>query len=156
MALIFSMLVFLMLTSPAAELDCFIPSPPAVELDRAKAVFVGKVIGREYVEDSSSEQGVSGERLIIKIAVERVWKGEIGKEVIMYTSEVRQSDDTTSMMAEDFDFVNEKRYLIYADGTVNRLHTSACTRSREFEKAADDLKELGEGHQPGEKKEVSN
>jgi hypothetical protein len=66
----------------------------------------------------------------------------------MYTREARQPNGLTSMMSEDFYFKDGQQYLIYADGTTERLQTSACTRSREIEKAGEDLKELGEGHEP--------
>lgn len=150
---ILSLIMFLLLTPSMAEARCFIPQKPTVELGKAKAVFTGKVIGREYVKEIFSEEGVTAERLVIKIAVERVWKGDVSKEVSMYTSQVRHPNGLTSMMAEDFNFADDKRYFIYAFGTFDRLQTSGCTRTREVEKAGDDLKELGEGFEPSEKKD---
>jgi hypothetical protein len=151
-SLILSVFMLFSLTSTATERRCMIPGSPAVELGRANAVFTGKVVGREYVKDVFSEPDVTGERLVIKIAVERVWKGEVGKEVLMYTSTVRHSNDLISMMAEDFNFTDDKRYLIYAVGAADRLQTSACSRSRMIEKAEADLRELGKGYEPLERK----
>jgi hypothetical protein len=51
------------------------------------------------------------------------------------------------MMEEDFMFADGKEYLVYASGQEERLVTSACTRTRELEKAGEDLKELGEGYE---------
>jgi hypothetical protein len=65
----------------------------------------------------------------------------------MYTSEVRQPNGQSSMMEEDFIFADGKEYLVYANGQEERLVTSACTRTRELEKAGEDLKELGEGYE---------
>lgn len=150
MALIISILLFFM-AAPSAGMRCIIPGTPKEELGKATAVFAGKVTGHKYVKDDLSGQGVSGKRLAFELTVERVWKGKIEGEVLMYTSEVRQSNGETSGMSEDFNFEDGKRYLIYAVGTIGRLRTSACNRSRELEKAENDLKELGAGHEPERK-----
>jgi hypothetical protein len=144
-------LIALMFSAPLPELRCFKPGTPIEELGKSSAVFTGKVIGRNYFEDDASGIGVAGQRLVIRLKVERIWKGEVGEEVLMYTSEVREPNGLFSMVAEDFDFEDGKRYLVYAGGPKERLRTSACTRSREFEKAGDDLMELGEGHEPKRK-----
>ncbi len=139
----------LLTLSPATGMRCIIPGTPTVEFRKSKAVFTGKVVGREYIKDENASSDLdAGERLVIKLAVERVWKGEIGDEVLMYTSEVRHSNGIFSMMAEDFRFEDGEQYLVYANGEMKRLKTSACMRTRKLEKAEDDLKELGEGHKP--------
>ncbi|MDQ3685821.1 MAG: hypothetical protein M3430_09495 [Acidobacteriota bacterium] len=146
------MLTTLMLPTPLPGVECSVPGSPTEELRKSKAVFTGKVIGRKYVMDNPSGVGFPGQRLVIRLQVERVWKGEIGEEVLMYTSWMRQLNGSDSTSGEDFGFENSQRYLIYAGGTLERLSTSACTRSRELGKAGDDLKELGEGHEPTRKK----
>jgi hypothetical protein len=145
-------LITLMSPDPLPSLRCMRPGTPIEELHKSSAVFTGKVSGRDYIEDDASENGVAGQRLVVRLKVERVWKGDIGGEVKMYTSEVRHPNGLTSMMSEDFHFQDGKRYLVYAGGQVERLSTSACTRSRELEKAGDDLRELGEGHEPKRKR----
>jgi hypothetical protein len=141
-------LVFVVITaSPVANVRCVIPGTPAAELSRATAVFSGKVVGRDYISEETPS-GDTAHRLIIKIAVERVWKGDIFADETMYTSEVRLANGMTQTDAEDFYFQDDKQYLIYAFGKRDRLLTSGCTRSREFSKADDDLKELGYGHEP--------
>ncbi len=147
MTIITSILIFLILVS-SAGLRCIVPGTPTQELSKSEAVFTGQVIGREYVKDTSLEQDSAGERLVIKLSVDKIWKGKIGKEVLMYTSEVRYPNGVTSMMAEDFHFEDEKKYLIYANGSMEKLRTSACTRSRKLEKAELDFIELGEGQEP--------
>jgi len=146
------MLTALMLPSLLPGVECFALGSPTEELRGSKAVFAGKVIGRKYITDNLSGVGTPGQRLLIRLQVERVWKGEIGEEVLMYTSRMRQPNGLDSIMANDFSFKDGQRYLVYAGGTLERLSTSACTRSRELGKAGDDLKELGEGHEPIRKK----
>jgi TonB family protein len=126
--------------------ECIKPGPPTAELARATAVFSGKVVGRDYVVEKTASGRV--QRLIIKIRVERVWKGDISPDVTMYTSEVHLPNGVTDSIEEDFRFEDEKDYLIYAFGKSDHLMTSKCTRTRELSKAAEDLRELGNGHAP--------
>jgi hypothetical protein len=44
-------------------------------------------------------------------------------------------------------FIVGKSYLVYAYGK-EVFETGICTRTRDLDKASDDLKELGEGKEP--------
>lgn len=133
--------------APANVTRCFAPRSPTEELAKATAVFSGKVVRREYVPEATSE-GEFFERLIIRIAVERVWKGDIYADATMYTSETHLANGYVRIFGEDFNFEDDKEYLIYAFGKTDRLSTDVCTRTRELSKADDDLKELGDGNEP--------
>ena len=54
------------------------------------------------------------QRLVIKMAVGRVWKGDLSNEVTMFTSEIHLPDGNIRIFGEDFIFEDEKAYLIYA------------------------------------------
>jgi hypothetical protein len=107
----------------ALACSCARPGNPREELRRRDAVFSGEVtsINREKIE----------------FKVEKFWKGPRAKKVsIRY----EQSDCT-------YVFVTGKKYLVYAFGK-EILETDICTRTKELDKASDDLKELGEGKEP--------
>jgi hypothetical protein len=127
--------------------DCAEPPPPAGSLRAATAVFSGKVIGFEYVTDNDeTTPGQFIQRMTVRIAVERVWKGHLDSNESLYTSQVFLPNGQTSFSAEDFHFQDQKEYLVYAFGKPDHLSTSQCTRTRELSKAGSDLKELGLGH----------
>jgi hypothetical protein len=86
-------------TSPAR---CFIPRTVSDELEKSEAGFTGKVIAEEYMPVKPTSAG--GEVLTVKLAVERWWKGEMKKEVILYTQTIRYPNGVTSFMDEDFRF----------------------------------------------------
>jgi hypothetical protein len=107
----------------AMACDCAWPGSPREELQRKDAVFSGEVtsINRERIE----------------FKVEKLWKGHRARKAsIRY----EQSDCT-------YLFVVGKKYLVYANGK-EILETDKCTRTKELDKASDDLKELGEGKEP--------
>jgi hypothetical protein len=107
----------------ALACDCARPGSPREELRRVDAVFSGEV-------SSVSREG-------IEFKVEKFWKGPRTKKIsIRY----EQSGST-------YVFVVGKKYLVYAFGK-EILETSICTRTKELDKASDDLKELGEGKEP--------
>ena len=107
----------------AMACDCSWPGSPREELQRKDVVFSGEVTG------------INRERIEFK--VEKLWKGRrAGKLSIRY----EQSDCT-------YLFVVGKKYLVYAYGK-EILEMDICTRTKELDKASDDLKELGEGKEP--------
>ena len=138
---------FLPAASPV-NFRCVVPGPPAIELTRSVAVFTGKVVGRKYIDDTIPEFNVSGRRLVVLMKVDRVWKGDINEDVVIYKQEVIQENGLTWNAGEDFHQLDNKQYLIYAYGTIDKLSVSGCSRSRDLGKADDDLKELGEGYKP--------
>jgi len=109
----------------AMACDCPRPGSPREELRRKDAVFSGEVseINRE-----------SGK---IEFKVERFWKGPRAKKI-----SIKYEISTCT-----FVFYVGKSYLVYAYGE-GVLETDTCTRTRDLDKASDDLKELGEGEEP--------
>ena len=125
----------------------------AYELKSATAVFSGKVIAEEYrpVKDPTADEPEGSEVLVMKIAVERWWKGEGGEEAVMHTSLTKLPNGSMRMMAEDFQFEMGKNYLVYAYGQVDRLGTDVCRLTQNIEQATDQLRILGEGESPKKK-----
>ena len=73
----------------------------------------------------------------VEFKVEKFWKGPRAKKISL------------KYIGSDcaYQFVVGKKYLVYAYGK-EILSTSICTRTKELDKASDDLKELGEGEEP--------
>jgi hypothetical protein len=107
----------------AMACDCARPGSPREELQRVDAVFSGEV------------SSVTREKIEFK--VEKIWKGPRAKRISI---EYEQSDCT-------YVFAVGKKYLVYASGK-GVFSTSICTRTKELDKASDDLKEIGEGKEP--------
>jgi len=105
------------------------PKSPSEELKRAAAVFSGEV-GDIKTEERS---------FVVEIKVEKVWKGEIPKTIVVQTSK----------LASDcgYSFALGRKYLIYVYGG-EPFTVSHCSRTKPLESASEDLKELGEGNQP--------
>ena len=124
-------------------------------------VFAGKVIGFEYRKGIPNEflerrkkedKQFDYETLVVKFQVERWWKGEATTELFLVTDRTKNSDGSTSGSSCDYDFKEGESYLIYAYGKENELRTNPCTRTRPLNKT-EDLKILGEGKEPIEKKD---
>jgi hypothetical protein len=107
----------------AMACSCARPGSPREELRRRDAVFSGEVtsINREKIE----------------FKVEKFWKGPRAKWI-----SIKYELSTCTYV-----FVVGKKYLVYAFGK-EILETNICTRTKELDKASDDLKELGEGKEP--------
>jgi hypothetical protein len=109
----------------AVACDCARPGNPREELKRVDAVFSGEFIG------------VDRDREKREFKVEKIWKGPVAKRL---STRYELSDCT-------YLFVVGKKYLVYAYGK-EILETNTCTRTKELDKASDDLKELGKGEEP--------
>lgn len=134
--------------NPVAK--CFRPESPTKEMAKATAVFSGKVVAQEKVlEKLPSDELV--ERVIVKISVDRVWKGNVYTEVTMYTSQIFLANGLRTIDSEDFNFKDEENYLVYAFGEPDRLRTHGCTRTTKLSSAYGDLAELGEGREPNQR-----
>jgi hypothetical protein len=123
------------------------------QLQRAIAVFSGRVIAQEYKPLTTLTRGqVDGTKvLVVKLAVAEWWKGDLGEEVEMYTSVVKYPDGSTTFYAEDFNFELGKEYLVFASGLMEQLRTDICQGTKKIEFAEKDIKELGEGKLPKKK-----
>lgn len=125
----------------AQNCDCDPPSYPAQELIDAAAVFSGRVTSIRFVDSTELKEEIviSGERLFVQFAVDKVWKGEKKESFVVETN--------SSTSTCGFPFVVGESYLVYTfyplggeDSTT--LITSQCTRTRLLATAAEDLEEL--------------
>ena len=133
--------------------------------EQSTMIFAGKVVGFEYrkgipnqyMESRKKDSGnnIEYETLVVKFQVERWWKGEATTEVFLATDETKNSDGTGSGSSCDYHFKEGETYLVYAYGKENELRTYACARTRPLTKT-EDLKILGEGKEPIEKKDEPN
>jgi hypothetical protein len=108
---------------------CIPPKPPGEALKQASVVFAGEVSSIKTEKNSA----------IIEIKVEKVWKGQVIKTIVLETSKW-ESDC-------GYSFSIGKRYLIYAGGK-EPFTASRCSRTKLLDSALEDLKELGEGKEP--------
>lgn len=134
-------------------------------VEQSKMVFAGKVVGFEYrkgipnqyMESRKKDLGrdFEYETKVVKFQVERWWKGEATDEIILATSETKNSDGTGSRSSCDYYFKEGETYLVYAYGKGSELRTHACARTRLLDKN-EDLNILGEGKEPVEKNDEPN
>lgn len=122
-----------MLAGVESSLACTCaPSKSASEeLERATAVFAGKVIEIKRHKQSSDLSA----RVEAVFEVEKVWKGVNEKRVSIFTS--------SWSTACGYGFKEDRTYLVYAYGNAEaRLSTSICARTRRLKDAREDLREL--------------
>jgi hypothetical protein len=103
----------------------------------ATAVFSGKVV----------EAG----RLKLKFEVDKVWKGEVGKEFVMSTGARQYDEETFSTSSCDYNFKPGEEYLVYAYPVDPDLHPGStdlqgreCTRTKLAKSAEQEMKDLDE------------
>jgi hypothetical protein len=115
-------------------------------LAKAGAVFAGTVMSIEAVKDPSGERDeVFSERKVTLQTLES-WKGTNAPTLVVYTA--------PHEAACGYSFAQGKKYLVYAGerggSATNRadLRVSLCSRTCEYSKAADDLRELGASQKP--------
>lgn len=137
--ILLALIIPFLTAQPTLTSRCIERGSVAEEVDKSTAMFSGKAIAEEYRRLESD--GV-GEVLVVRIKVERVWKGEIGDTVVMYT---RMLKGQTSVRDEDFNFKVGESYLVYAYGSLAKLKTNGCTRTKLLKNAEEDLQALGEG-----------
>lgn len=129
---------------------CFMHGSVKEEFKIATAVFSGKVISEEYrrVTLPPGDQREGSEVLIVKLSVDRYWKGNGDSEVEMYTTVTKLPGGLIQSYAEDFHFELGEYYLIYAYGPPDKLRTDVCKRTAKVEQAKEDLRKLGKGKVP--------
>ena len=165
--------VICLLLSATKVFACGCPGSPDESLndavkyatEQSTVIFAGKVIGFEYRKGIPNEymeslkkylgKDFEYETKVVKFQVERWWKGEATTEVFLATDETKNSDGTGSGSSCDYHFKEGETYLVYANGKGNELRTHACARTRLLSKT-EDLKILGEGKEPVEKKDEPN
>ncbi len=118
----------------ASACSCLPPEPPKEALEKAEAVFVGRL-----VEVSEEGGGNMLARRRYQFEVSRYWKGELGKTTTL-TSAV-------SSAACGRSYAQDEEYLIYAsvDANGGGLVDFLCSRTRTLASADEDLAVLGPG-----------
>jgi hypothetical protein len=123
-------------------------------------VFAGKVIGFEFRKGIPNEfmqsKGIDYETKVVKFQVEQWWKGQVPKEIFLVTDETKNADGTESISSCNFNYKEGESYLVFAYGKENELRKMACSRTQQFNRAKEELKILGEGKKPAEKKDDPN
>ena len=76
------------------------------------------------------------------VKVEKVWKGEPAKEIILRTGTIKSSDGTWLSLSCDFKYVLGEKYLIYADGFKDALKITPCSRSTSLSLADKEIRML--------------
>jgi len=110
---------------------------PCESYGRAKAVFVGTVIGlrENRVSREVARKEDDWAPMIYKFSVEQSYLGVEGSEIEVFTGS--GGGDC------GYAFKNGQRYLVYAYPYLERLITSICTRTKPFSSANEDLAFLG-------------
>ena len=116
--------------------SCAPSKGPAGDLKLAAAVFSGKVVGvRRHKRAGDIFAGVEA-----VLRVERVWKGDGGATVSVFTASHSASCG--------YGFKEGRTYLVYAYRDARgRLSTGICSRTRRLKDAGEDLKEFGAGRE---------
>ena len=117
--------------------SCAPPGLPAEELERATAVFAGKVteidIPRGLLQSSADPVAVT-------FQVSEVWKGSVQPALVAKTARSGASCGYTFSIGQE--------YLVYANGTESDLEVWLCSRTTPLTAAAEDLLALGSGEIP--------
>jgi hypothetical protein len=113
---------------------CAPPQSASKELERAAAVFSGKVVSIKRHKGASD----LFTRVEVVFEVKTAWKRVESAEISIFTS--------AQSSACGYSFKAGRTYLVYAHGNDDgRLVTSICSRTRRLKDAREDLKELGSG-----------
>ncbi|NJN18412.1 MAG: hypothetical protein HC822_20230 [Oscillochloris sp.] len=115
--------------------SCIAPPPPGDALEQSQAVFSGTVLSIDPVAAGGPE--LSRE---VTFEVDSVWKGPIGPQIGLLTSE--------SSASCGYDFALGQSYMVYAYEQDGTLATGLCTRTAPLDAAAGDVELLGPGEAP--------
>ena len=126
----------------------------------SRVVFAGKVVGFEYRKGIPNRfmqsKNVDYETKVVKFQVERWWKGEVPREIVLATDETINADGTASNSSCNYNYKEGDSYLVFAYEKENVLRTMSCSRTQPLSRAEEDLKILGEGKEPVENKDEPN
>ncbi|WP_420642798.1 hypothetical protein [Candidatus Leptofilum sp.] len=133
------LLINLLAVSPTTVYACTCapPGSPAEELERATAVFAGKVT------QIDAPQGLlksSADPVQITFQVSEVWKGSVRATQLAKTV---RSDASCG-----YSFAIGQEYLVYASGSETDPEVWLCSRTAPLAAAAEDLLALGSGEIP--------
>lgn len=142
-------LVFIFSINTILANDCRSRGTLKEEFNNTAEVFSGKVIAQEYQEiTNAADKDFGLQSLVVKIKVDRWWKGSGNGEVFLRTGTKRKG--WTLRSGSDFFFKTGENYLVFAGVYKNWLETNNCTRTKELFRADEDLKELGAGFSANE------
>lgn len=142
---------------------CVSVSSTEESIKQSSVVFSGKVVGFEYrkgipnwlmdMDAKRTGKPIEYETLVVKVQVEKWWKGDVPTEIFLITDETKNADGTTSVSSCNYRFSKDESYLIFAGGKENEYRTNNCSRTQKMAEAEKDLKILGEGKEPIENKD---
>jgi hypothetical protein len=108
--------------------SCLQPLSPNEAVDKAVAVFVGRVVlgeVREFTLKGPNGKDIQYQRRNYRFQVEEVIKGSLGRTVEVHTG------IDSAQCGYSFDIGNE--YLVYAHGPSTKdLWISSCSRTKSF------------------------
>lgn len=114
----------------ASACSCLPPRPPLEALSRADKVFIGEVVA---METRDGWWASSTDPITVEFKARAGWKGEIHETMFIKTA--------WSSASCGFEFVLGEQYIVYA----REDRTSLCSRTKNIEKAGEDIMALGEG-----------
>lgn len=131
--------------SVAFACSCIEPFPPKESLEKASAVFTGKVVSIDVPKIMIS----SADPVKVTFEVSKIWKGFDYKILVITTARSEASCG--------YSFKQGEEYIVYTRGEENELNTGLCSRTKLIANAQEDIKELGEGRLPNiENSNLSN
>lgn len=123
-------------TTLVSACSCMQNAPPKESLEKATAVFAGKVVDvdvpfgiMKFIDDVK-----------VTFEVSKIWKCPDYKTLVLTTS--------ISDASCGYNFRQDKKYIVYAYGEENKLSTYICTRTGLLANRQKDLQELGDGYLP--------
>jgi hypothetical protein len=133
----------LVLTADLANACSCLQTTPKQSLGRSSAVFSGKVLDVDIVEDNSPRDPLSSyfnPEVRVKFAVSEVWKGKTEQQLVVVTS--------GSSASCGYSFQKGQEYLVYASDQEAKLQTGLCSGTKPLADAKEDLAVLGKGETP--------
>ena len=137
--------LFVLSANAASACKC-IPTTPEQGLERAGAVFSGRVV--DVVEQSPAERRsprsnedpnfLNGVKVTFEVS--EVWKGNSERRLVVTTSD--------SSASCGYSFQEGQEYLVYASEEDAQLKTGLCSGTKRLSDARADLAVLGEGETP--------
>ena len=140
---VFSIFAILLTLMPISSSACSCAQPNSVqeELERADAVFLGKVLD-SYDANKNSDIYSTDDQIQYLFQVDEIWKGLEQSQVIV--NSVRDSVSCGSKFVEDVE------YVVFASQEEHSLSTNFCTMTKHLSKATNIIDELGLGEKPSE------
>lgn len=137
----------------ALSKSCAPPESALLSLEKADAVFSGKVTRVKYLDDP--ERGSPEPRIIVTFEVYQSWKGPLSKEITLHTVFNKWSGDGY-FFTKDGEFIvfaykrkNKKNILTRFLGGPDEVYDVKLCNGTQFLNRADKLiKELGKGNKP--------